>query len=396
MSNFLKKVISLFMPFLFISIGTIVHYIDFRILLFIYLLYCVFENINAETKLVYANTERNINILNKSKVLLKSKFKPHFLMPNPFLQLLAFPFMQQPEEELIFEKENVNEYGAYIEWVDFKLQKEKLMSEKKSILLLIPGLTGGAEDPYIVNTCYEGLKSNHIIAVYKNRLLSDTMKLYEDKHVDLFNDFEKGLELIKEKHPEKKIFAVGYSYGSNILVHYLGARNIKSKLISGGVSVSNPYDFIVCQKFLSETVYENLILKLLKNLLKKNYHLYSKPNKFLNLDIEKATHCKSSKEFDEYIIRRILGYKTADDYYRGISCVSHIHNVDVPLLCISALDDNITTSKAIPFDEISLNKNIFLLTTNRGGHLCWISNESLFSLNQWVNKPIIDFIDSLN
>ena len=70
--------------------------------------------------------------------------------------------------------------------------------------------------------------------------------------------------------------------------------------------------------------------------------------------------------------------------------------IDVPLLCISSLDDNITTSKAIPYDEVELNENLILLVTDRGSHLCYIGNEKFLQLKQWINEPIMEFINAIN
>lgn len=44
-------------------------------------------------------------------------------------------------------------------------------------------------------------------------------------------------------------------------------------------------------------------------------------------------------------------FQTVDTYYRRSSSTNYVENVSVPLLCVSALDDPVCTSEAIPWDE---------------------------------------------
>lgn len=86
----------------------------------------------------------------------------------------------------------------------------------------------------------------------------------------------------------------------------------------------------------------------------------------------------------------VLFPQTVDTYYRKCSSVSYVANVSVPLLCISAIDDPVCTSEAIPWDEcrsiyhfLSLNsikcQTIYILSKseNMGNkvslRICWNS-----------------------
>jgi len=161
------------------------------------------------------------------------------------------------------------------------------------------------------------------------------------------------------------------------------------------VSIANP--FLLCQRYISDTIYDNLILDILQSKLKTNYSAFKKVDSRYNIDVDKALISKSVKEYDECIVRKILGFKSADDYYRGISSVHSMVNIEVPLLCIHASDDQIATAKGIPYDEIKLNKNILLLETSDGGHICWLSSKWwIFGLHHWINEPAIDFICGVN
>lgn len=382
---------------LIVIAGYILSFIDLKTVVLVYLVYCLYHYITSNAVLHYTKTEKNKKIISSCKSLETPRYKPHFFLPSPTLQLILFGHIQGPAEELEIERESTNEYGTYIEWVSVKSNKKDESSnsnEDKPILLVLPGLTGGKTDYYVQNICYEGLQNNYIPVVYQNRFLNN-YKLSEDTHMSLFEDLDEGIDHIMKKYPGKKIYAIGFSYGANMLVHYLGTKNIKKRKIQGGVSVGNPYDMLICQRFLAGTFFDHIILQLLLKNMEKNIESFSRPHKFIQMDINKAKQAKTTKEYDEYTTRRVFGYKSSDHYYRDVSCVHHVEKIDVPLLMISALDDNITTAKAIPYDEASLNENIFLLITDKGGHLCWIDNQHLFKLKRWVDRPAIEFINSI-
>ena len=69
-----------------------------------------------------------------------------------------------------------------------------------------------------------------------------------------------------------------------------------------------------------------------------------------------------------------------------------IKSLNIPLLCINALDDQITNPMAIPYDYIENNKNIILLTPSLGSHSCFLMNDGIFGVKQWIIKPEIEFI----
>ena len=114
----------------------------------------------------------------------------------------------------------------------------------------------------------------------------------------------------------------------------------------------------------------------------------------LNLDIDFLLNTNQITDFDQYYTSYLLGFRGTDDYYRNISSVYDMKNIDVPLLCISAKDDQICFEEGIPFEEIKLNKNIALLLTSHGTHSCFIESDVLFGLKvkQWITKPVSLFL----
>ena len=151
---------------------------------------------------------------------------------------------------------------------------------------------------------------------------------------------------------------------------------------------------LICERMAEGKVFESLITFLEKKNFKKIIKNIEKC-KNLNVNTEFIAKCDVMKDYDEEFTRKVLGYKSADDYYRSISAVNQLENVDIPLLCISARDDGMTSSMAIPFDDLRLNENIMLVVSDRGAHMCFIDNKNFLQMNnQWLLKPVFEFLNA--
>lgn len=67
-----------------------------------------------------------------------------------------------------------------------------------------------------------------------------------------------------------------------------------------------------------------------------------------------------SGDFDECVTRRILGYKSIEELYSKIECVSAIPNIKIPTLLLSSMDDPVISQDSIPKDQIFNNPNLIL------------------------------------
>ncbi|TYJ50325.1 hypothetical protein E1A91_A01G198400v1 [Gossypium mustelinum] len=106
--------------------------------------------------------------------------------------------------------------------------------------------------------------------------------------------------------------------------------------------------------------------------------------------IEKSS---SLRDFDNHATRVLGKFETVDTYYRRSSSTNYVENVSVPLLCVSALDDPVCTSEAIPWDECRLNENIILATTPHGGHLAFY--EGITASSIWWVRVVNEFFGVL-
>jgi predicted alpha/beta-fold hydrolase len=178
-------------------------------------------------------------------------------------------------------------------------------------------------------------------------------------------------------------------------VRYLGERDYKYNKIKGGVSISNPFEFMVFAKLCEGTIYNRMLLMFLQKVYKRTRHALLS-NKELNLNDDVLLNTITLYEFDKYYTAKIMGYSSPCDYYRNIGCARFIKNINVPLLCVHAMDDQITNAKVIPYYDIESNPNVILMRTDYGTHTCYLENEGLFTLRQWIVKPSIEFINAVH
>lgn len=394
-SKILKEIIEYLYPLIIILLLFLFGYISFTLILVGYLIYCILVYFTTKTYLFYIDTEFNKNLINNCPSIKNANFKQYFLLPFTMCQFILFQITnnkcsQSQKNKIIFQEEKIDKHGTLIVWASY----EKSLNDINPVLLILPGITGLYYEPYIKNVISEGLKNHFNVVVFQMSTLSNKMKLEKNKYIDFYEDLNNSLKRIKEKN-NNKLYAVGYSYGANILTGYLGSKNKETNYIDGGVSVSNPFDLYMSQRIGQDTIYESLICFFER----KNYiHAVNSINKKLNLiDVNVLESSYSVKIFDKEFFGKILGYKNGDDYYKGISCAKYVKDINKPLLVIHSKDDPICSYKGIPFDDVCENKNIIFISTDKGGHFCFIENEKdlSFSGKLWSLTPTFEFINYL-
>lgn len=85
-----------------------------------------------------------------------------------------------------------------------------------------------------------------------------------------------------------------------------------------------------------------------------------------------------------------------DAYYAGSSSARRIPKVQIPLLCIQALDDPIAPAEAIPCDDIQANPNCVLAVTPCGGHLGWASGPGAPFNHPWSDAAVFEWLTSVH
>ena len=381
---FLKQ----FWIFWIIIILTILKIIPLYYSILGYFIFCFYHYLTSKTELLYSKKSFMEEIIKKSN-LESFKFKPSFFFPITPLQFInLFRTKVKINHKISVVRKYIGNNGVCLDWVKY----EGINNEKNPIIIIFPGLTGSIEDPYVLNIANECIiEGKFNICIYQMRILSEKLKV-NSRYLFLIDDIDETLDEIRKEYGEnKKIYAIGFSYGANQLVKYLGKKNNLKKKIDAAVSISNPYEFIISARLAYNKLYNRMLLMFLQKVVKKT----RKNLEDLKIDVDFILNTNQIKDYDDLVTTKLFGFHNADDYYRNISCVHEIKNITIPLLCISSKDDQICFKEAIPYDDIKLNKNIALLVTSHGAHSCFIENNGIFGVKQWTPKPILSFLKAI-
>jgi len=274
-------------------------------------------------------------------------------------------------------------WGTYID--------KRVVDEKKAVMIVLPGLTASSREPYVKNIVAEALENGYEVVVYHNRGNEVEMTLPDSGFFEPIDDFKVAVDYVRKKYPEHQLFAVGHSFGANTLVNYLGKYKEETP-IKAAASIANPFDFVKAANGLVNTMFDKYLAESLQVWAERNKDILSKAPKHFNIDWEKAMSTKSMVDFDEFLTRRMLGYKNFLEYYAAISSVKALKDVSIPLLCMHSRDDPFLHETSIPIEESLNNKNVTLLVTNNGGHVGWF--HGIWQPKRWFPKPTVEFINA--
>ena len=399
MGKILKEVIENFYLAIIIFFLILFKYITFTNFILGYLFYCTIVYITTKTYLFYVKTPFNTRIIEQCQSIKNPNFKQYFLFPFTFAQFVLLNISAKQNisnhKKLYFEIENVDDEGTTLIWAT---NEPSQINHNSPVLFIMPGITGKCSDPYVKNIIGEGLLKEFDVVIYQMRTLSPEMKMPKNGYVNFCDDINNSLKKVRNKN-KNKIFAIGYSYGANLLTTYLGSKNMETNYISGGISVSNPFDMFICQRFGEDTLYESMIVHFERNnylAAVNNVNKFEKDkNRVINIDYLLENFYV--KHFDGEFFVKILGYRNADDYYKGMSSARFVKNINKPFLIISAKDDPICPYRGIPMDDICENENIIFILTDKGAHSCYVENDKNlgFTPKQWMFKPAFEFLEFL-
>lgn len=396
----LKRIIKYFYLLIIIIFLLLFKFISLSKIITFYFLYCIYFYLSTKSSLYYQKTDFNNTLLSHCPSIKEPNFKQYFLLPFTIFQFIILKYtVPKLSKKLFFKEEKINPEGTSIIWANYETQNLK-DNHNLPILLVLPGITGKITDPYLRNLVINGLNYGYDVVIYQMRTLSHEMRMPKNQEfVDFCEDLENSILKIKEHNPNNKIYCISGSYGANLLVTYLGTRNLKTNFFEGGVALSNPFDFYLSQRMGNDSIYETFILKCEKRNYIAGAEFINKEKKENYFNINTLKTSLTIKQFDKEFFGKILGYNTADDYYHGISSYNFVKFVNKPLLLINSKDDPVASFNGVPFDNIIDNKNIIFIATDKGGHMCYVENKNgniiNFKPNQWSFKPIFEFINYL-
>ncbi|MBR9855405.1 MAG: alpha/beta fold hydrolase [Algicola sp.] len=263
-------------------------------------------------------------------------------------------------------------------------------SPSKKLVVLLHGLEGDAQRPYITGSAKILNQNGYDCCAANYRGCSGKPNIkYRSYHSGATEDLMDILDHILNTRDYKSIFLKGFSLGGNLLLKYLGEGNQIPTELKGAVAVSVPCNLHDSCKQLLSTKNILYAIRFKGNLLEKLRQKQAMfPEKISNTNIKKI---KTLKDFDDVYTSKAHHFKNALDYYEQCSSLQFLPNITVPSLIINAKNDSFLGPECYPVKETDKNPNLHLEMPNYGGHVGFWGKNNI----TYTEKRALDFFDSI-
>lgn len=212
-------------------------------------------------------------------------------------------------------------------------------------------------------------------------------------HAGRSEDIAATLAYVIELCPNSPLTLIGFSMGANLALKYLGETgDLTPANLDSAVTVAPPVDLIYCARNLRRglnRIYDWSFMSALHRLVQErrravpdmaDCRLRSLPRRLL--------------EFDHYYTAPLVGYASAEEYYKATSSGQFMATVCVPTLVITAADDPVVP--VCMFDKFERSPAVSLHVTSHGGHLGFVGVSGIDPDRRWLDWRLVDYVMGLD
>ncbi|PCJ46340.1 MAG: hydrolase [Gammaproteobacteria bacterium] len=273
------------------------------------------------------------------------------------------------------------------DFIDLEWLEPKRSEPKSAVLLLLHGLEGSIDSTYIQGLLkLSETESWNTVVMHFRGCGKQSNRLARSYHSGETEDLQQVLDAIKEKYPNSKIMAAGFSLGGNVLLKYLGERENASHIdIAAAISV--PFQLGVASKRLDKgfsQLYRDRLLYDLKKKFMNKFDVYSTK---LTISKKQLSELKTFYDFDDKVTAPLHDFAGADEYYQLCSSRQFLVSIQTPTLILQAKDDPFMTEEVIPTEE-ELSETVTLELSKRGGHVGFVSGMIPWRASYYIDQRI--------
>ena len=243
-------------------------------------------------------------------------------------------------------------------------------------VLLIHGLSGCEESPYMVESARHLLSLGHpVLRLNLRGSVPTRPHCRETYHAGRDSDLAAVLDQLADgPFAGQRIAAVGFSLGGNMLLKLLAAQG-ETGAVAAAVTVSAPIDLADASRRIMRPRNWFYHLWLLR-------HVKSDALALAGLGADEARAVRRSRtlpEFDAVFVAPRNGFASAQDYYSRCSSRQFLADIRVPVLLVQARNDPWIPERAYGTYDWSRTPLLTPLLPASGGHVgfhdcddaCW-------------------------
>jgi predicted alpha/beta-fold hydrolase len=247
------------------------------------------------------------------------------------------------------------------------------LAEGAPLVLTLHGLEGSARRPYALLS-YEALRRRGVAAVGMNfrSCGGEANRLARSYHSGETGDPRWVLERLHERWPDRRLGALGFSLGGNVLLKLLGdAGEDALRWLRAAAVVSVPFDLAAGSDELERgpmlRTYSRHFLKTLVDKVLAKGELVAG---HVRLDAVRAA--RTMRGFDDVATAPIHGFPGAAAYYAACSSAPVLDRIRVPTLVLHSRDDPFLPRAAVPERALASNPALVPVLLERGGHVGFV------------------------
>lgn len=265
------------------------------------------------------------------------------------------------------------------------------------LAIVLHGLSGSSDSIYVLGI-QQALHASGISSVALNFRGSsgEANRLARSYHGGDTGDIAVLASALRERFPQRKLFAIGYSIGANVLLKWLGETGGENPL-TAACAVSVPFSLATCSEQLDRgfsKVYRNRLRDdLLASVERKRAVLANseRVDEFRKLQsLGSLQGITTFRDYDNAVMAPLHGFRDADDYYARSSSAQFMHGIRIPTRVIHALDDPFMTPDVVP-PASAISNSVEMLVSPFGGHVGFVGG-GVGKPHYWLESSIPAFL----
>ena len=313
----------------------------------------------------------------------RSGFRPAWWLPGAHAQTLWPYFAKRPVRmDLIRERLHLPD-GDFIDLV-------WTADTGGPVIIVLHGLEGSVHSHYVKGTMTALYEQGWYPVLMHFRGCSGTHNIRaRGYHSGETGDLEYLINTLHERYPDRKIAAVGFSLGGNVLLKYLGEHG-KDCRLDVAVAVSVPFVLNNAADRLNNgfsRIYQRHLIHLIQKRIKDKF----KDRQDAPFDLSDICKWNNFHLFDNFVTAPLHGFKNSEEYYRLCSSRQFLKDISIPVLIIHAQDDPFLDPDAIP-DNTHLSENVTLELSGKGGHVGFIEGSLPWEPRYWLESRIPEYL----
>ena len=263
------------------------------------------------------------------------------------------------------------------------------------LILVLHGLEGSSQSHYAIGLMRQAVARGWRAVTLNFRSCSGELNrrlpFYHSGHTD---DLDEVVALLARRERALRLGIVGVSLGGNVLLKWLGERGADvPAAVVGAVAISVPFDLASCARVLDQAprrwVYTANFMRTMR--AKVIDKAARDPELGRMVDLSQVRRTRTFAGYDHLVTAPLNGFADEHDYWRRSSSGPYLPRILRPTLLVSALDDPIVPSDALP-RLADLPPSVRAEFLPRGGHAGFIEGGWPWRARSWVERRAIEFL----